>query len=89
MKVIEQNGEIESSEKVQLIRAKRTMNIRDVIEDVEVLVDSHFFNMYSETKSSLFLKNVISHQSRIEMMFLKLWWTLNNSLRTMNVVREM
>ena len=89
LRVIEQNGEIESREKAQLIQAKRTKNIRDVIEDVEVLVDSHFFNMYSETKSSLFLKNVISHQSRIEMMFLKLWWTLNNSLRTMNVVREM
>ena len=40
--------------------------IGDVLEDVDVLVDTNFFNELSETKSLLFLK-VIKHQNAVEM----------------------
>ena len=60
----------------------------DDIDVVEVLVDTHF-NEFSETKSSLFLKRVISNQSLIDMRFLKRTWrTLNGSPKTMKVIRE-
>ena len=63
---IRQNGEIEASEKEQMLRAKRMTSIEEVVEEVDVLVDTHFFNEFSETKSSQFLKKVIAHQSTIE-----------------------
>ena len=49
LKPIKENGEIEAREKVHLIQAQRTKNSGDVIEDVEVLVDTHFFNEFLET----------------------------------------
>ena len=40
-----------------MLRAKRrTKSIDEVLEEVEVLIDTHFFNEFSESKSSLFLK---------------------------------
>ena len=59
----------------------------DVLEEEEVLIDTHFFNETWETKSSLFLKKVIANQSAIDMsLFKKTWRTLNCSPKTMKVI---
>ena len=72
-----------------MLRAKRMKSIEEVVEEVEVLIDTHFFNEFSETKSSQFLKKVIAHQSIIEMRLLKKTWrTINCSPKTMKVIRE-
>ena len=64
-------------------------SIEEVVEEVEGLIDTHFFNEFSETKSSQFLKKVISHQSTIEMRLLKKTWrTVNCSPKAMKVIRE-
>ena len=68
---------MEKREKNQLIRSKRK-SIAEVFEEVEVLVDTHFFNEFSETRSSVFLKKVLAHQSTIYIcLFRKTWRTLN------------
>ena len=61
----------------ETVRAIKSRSIAEVLEEVEVLVDTHFFNEFSETKSSLFLKRVIANQGSIEMSLLKTWRTLN------------
>ena len=43
------------SEKSQVLSSKRAKSIGDLLEDVEVLIDTHFFDVFSETKSPLFL----------------------------------
>ena len=61
----------------------------DVLEEEEVLIDTHFFNETWETKSSLFLKKVIANQSATDMSLLKKTWrTLNCTPKTMKVIRE-
>ena len=48
-----------------------------------------FFKEFSETKSSLFLKGVISNQMVIEVrLFKKTWRTLNCTPKTLKVIRE-
>ena len=42
----EEDVEKEAREKDQIFRAKRIESIRDVIVDVEVLDDTHFFNEF-------------------------------------------
>ena len=39
-----------------MIRVKSMKGIAEVLEEVEVLIDTHFYNEFSEAKSSLFLK---------------------------------
>ena len=81
--------EIQESEKNQMLRGKRIRSIDDVLEEVEALIDTHFFNDFSETKSSAFLKKVIAHQNSIDMrLFKRTWRTLNCSPKTMKVIRE-
>ena len=81
--------ELNERERSQILQAKRTKSIGDVLEDVEVLIDTHFFNEFSEAKSSLFLKKVISHQNSIDTrLFKKTWRTLNCSPKTMKIIRE-
>ena len=64
-------------------------SIAEVLEEVEVLIDTHFFNQFSETKSSLFLKRVLANQSAIETkLFKRTWRTLNCTPKTMKVIRE-
>ena len=41
------------NEKIQLVRAKRIKSISEVIEEVDVPIDTQFYE-FSETKSSLF-----------------------------------
>ena len=49
-------------------------SITDVLEEVDDLINIHFFNEFSETKSSLFLKKIVSNQSSIEVIPLKRGW---------------
>ena len=80
MNAIKQNAEMEVSEKTMKLKAMRMKSILDVLEEVEVLVDTYFFNEFSDTKSSLFLKNIIANQSTIEVTPLKrVWMILNHS----------
>ena len=47
---IKGNQETDESEKNETLRARRTKCIADVLEEVVVLIDVHFFNEFSETK---------------------------------------
>ena len=83
------NREMNEREKSKVLRAKRLKNIEEVMAEVEVLIDTRFFNEFWETKSSLFLKKVIANQSAIDMSLLKRTWrTLNCTPKTMKVIRE-
>ena len=42
-------------------------SIEDVLEEVGVLIDTHFFNEFAESMSSVFQKKDISNQNSIEM----------------------
>ena len=69
---------MDEHEKDIMLRAMKSKSIADVLEEVEVLIDTHFFNAFWETKSSLFLKRIITSQNMIEMrLFRKAWRTLN------------
>ena len=61
------NDQIEERENDWVIRAKRMKGITEVLEVVEVLIDTHFFNKFSERKQSAFLKNVIANQNAIDL----------------------
>ena len=65
-----------------MLRAKRLKSIEEVLEDVEVIIDTHFFNEFYKTKSSQFLKRVLENQGSIEVRLLKKTWrSLNYSPR--------
>ena len=73
----------------EMLRAKKIKNIEDVLEGVEVLIDMNFFNEFSGTKSSLFLKRILASQNTIEMdLFKKTWRTLNCTPKTLKVIRD-
>ena len=63
---IRQNHQKGELEKTDALRAKRTRSIEEVLEEVDVLIDTHFFDEFYETKSSLFLKKVIKNQNAID-----------------------
>ena len=72
-----------------MLQAMRAKSIAEVLEEVEVLIDTHFFDEFSETKSSLFLKKVIANQGSIDVrLFKKVWKSLNCTPKTMKVLRE-
>ena len=56
MDKIRQNVEIEVGEKNERLRMMRVKSIDEVLEEVNVLIDTHFFNEFEGTKSSQFLK---------------------------------
>ena len=86
---IMQNRENGEREKEQLIRAKRMKSIEEVLEEVDVLIDTHFFNEFGGTKSSTFLKKIIDNRGSIDMSLLKKSWrSLNCTPKTMKVIRE-
>ena len=73
----------------QKLGSTRMRSIADVLGEVGVLVDQHFFNEISEIKTSIFLKKVIGNQSMIDMSVLKKpWRSLNCTPKTMKVIRE-
>ena len=68
---------------------KRFLSIKGVLEEVEVLIDTHFFNEITETKSSQFQKKVLANQGVIEVrVFRKTSRSLNCSPKTLKVIRE-
>ena len=72
-----------------LLRSKRAKRIADVLEEVDVLIDAHFFNEFRETKSSLFLKKVIKNRNAIDTsLFKRTRRTPNCSPKTMKIIRE-
>ena len=68
--------------RIEVIEKKQMKSIDEVLVEVNVLIDTHFFNQFSETKSSMFLKKVIAHQKTIEMNLLK------STRRTQNCPRR-
>ena len=79
----------EVGEKNERLRMMMLKSVDDVLEEVNVLIDTHFFNEFEETKTSQFLKKVVANQSWIEMvLFKRTWRTLNCSPKTMKVIRE-
>ena len=72
-----------------MIRAKKSKSIHDVLEEVELLIDAHFFDEFSGTKSASFLNKLIDKQGPVDIRLLrKAWRTLNCSPKTMKVIRE-
>ena len=71
-----------------MIRSKRLKSIAEVLEEVDVLIDTHF-NEFGGTKSSTFLKKIIDNRGSIDMSLLKKSWrSLNCTPKTMKVIRE-
>ena len=88
IEVMQMKNDLGEREKSVAVRAKKAKSIEDVLEEVVVLIDTHFTE-FSGTKSSAFLKKVIMYQSVIDMiLFKKTWRSLNCSPKTMKVVRE-
>ena len=86
---IRQREEMDETEKNQMLRAQRMKSIADVLEDVEALINTHFFDEFSKTKSSTFLKRITENQKMIDLRLLKKTWrTLNCTPKTMKVIRE-
>ena len=80
---------MEDFDKNQLICSKRMKTIAEVLELVEVLLDTHFFDEFYETKSSGFLKHVLANQAAIDIwLFKKTWRTLDCTPKPMKVIRE-
>ena len=89
MESIRQNEEMEERDKNMMLRAKKMKSMADVLEEVAVVIDMHFFVEFSQTKSSTFLKKVMDNQRTIDMTLLKKTWrTLNCTPKTMKVIRE-
>ena len=60
-----------SERRAKFSERKEQRALETCLKKVEVLVDAHSFKEFSETKSSGFLKMVISNQSTIDTRFLK------------------
>ena len=72
------DDEIDESEKNQKLKAMKMRSIDDVLEEVDVLIDTHFFGEFCRTKSSSFLNRVIQNQGSIEIkLFRRTWKSLN------------
>ena len=71
------------------MKAARYKSIADVLQEVKVLIDTHFYDEFYKTKSSLFLKRMVENQNLIEIGLLKKTWrTLNCTPKTLKVIRE-
>ena len=69
-----QNGETECRAKIEALRIKRMKSIDVVLDEVNVLIDTHFYDAFSQTKSSMFLKKVVANQFAIDMNLFKRTW---------------
>ena len=49
---------------------KRTRSIRDVLEEVEELIGTHFLDEFSKTRSLTYLRKVMDNQGLIEIYIL-------------------
>ena len=79
---------MEESEKIHVSRAKKARSVEEVLEEVEILIDVHFFNLFSETKSSQFLKRIVAKNTNDLNLFKRTWRTLNCTPKTMKVIME-
>ena len=80
---------MEEGAKKEKSMVAKMKSIEDVLEEVKVLIDTHFFDQFSKTKSSLFPKKVIRNHNAIDMNLLKKTWrTINCTPKTMKVIRE-
>ena len=80
---------MEADERAKMVKAKMRESIEEVFEEACVLIDTHFFNKFTETKSSAFLKKVIASQNTIDLnLFQRTWRSLNCSTKTMKEIRE-
>ena len=60
-----------------------------MLEEVEILIDTHHLNQFLGTKSSQFMKKVIAHQGSLELrLFNKTWKSLNWSPKTIEMIWE-
>ena len=84
---IRADTKMEDFEKNQMICSKRMKSIAEVLEEVEVLFDTHF-NAFSETKSSAFLKLVLANQAEIEIWVFKNTWRTLNCTMKIKVIQE-
>ena len=57
--------------KIEKLKVVRMKSIPEVLEEVEVLVYTHFFNELTRTKSSTFLNKVVENENLIEVGLLK------------------
>ena len=48
------DGQLEEGAKKELLKARKLKNIDEVLEEVEVLIDTHFFNEFSKTNPHRF-----------------------------------
>ena len=71
-------GEMGEREKSEVLRAKRAKSIDEVLEEVLVLIDIHFFTEFLGTKSSVILKRLIDKQSLIDTRPIKRTWKTMN-----------
>ena len=65
------NEETEERDMNQTLRVKKMKSIADVLEEVAVAINMHFFVEFSRTKSSTFLKEGIANQGAIETKLFK------------------
>ena len=80
---------MEARENELMNGAKRNKSTEDVLEKEDVLIDTHFFDEFTKTKSSTFLKKVIENQGSIDTsLFTKTRRTLNCTPKTTKVNRE-
>ena len=89
LEVLRQNMDMDQREKDAILGAKRMKCIAEVLEEMDTLIDIHFYSEFSKTQSSLFLKRVRENQNAIDVGTLKKTWrTLNCSPKTMKIIRE-
>ena len=86
------DDQMEERAKNEMPKPRTIKSIEEVMEAVEVVIDTNFFNAFSEQSLSLslpFLKRVISNQGLIDLkLFKKSWRLLNCFPKTMKVIRE-
>ena len=63
MDSLREKEEMYDREKNQMLQAKKIKSIAHVLEEVEAVIDVHFFDEFSKTKSSTFPKR--SLQTRV------------------------
>ena len=80
---------MEADEKILVLRYKKARSIEEALEELDVLIEPHFFNEFTETNSSAFLKTVITnHNSNNLNLFKRTWSSINGSPNMMKAIRE-
>ena len=78
---------MEDREKKDTLDARRINGIDEVLEAVEIVIDTHFFNQFQ--KSPLCFRNMIANQKSIETNILKRTrGSLIRTQKTMKTIRE-